>query len=326
MAALPLVSIVTPAYNRASYLDETIRSVLEQDYPNMEYVVLDDGSTDNTRDLLGQYSGRLIWETHPNMGEHRTVNKGWTMTHGEILAVVNSDDTLLPGAVSAAVAFMQARPDILVAYPDWNDVGPKSEFLAHVHVPEYDYLFMLKHCLGVVGPGAFMRRRAFDLAGVRDPSFKWLADFEYWLRLGLYGQFAHIPMTLATWRVHGGSAWASGSGKAMADEFVRVLDKLYARPDLPPPVRGVRREAYGSAHYCAAMTAGEAHWEARKHCLRSILYHPHLFLGNRHIFKTTLSVVLPKPLDTVVIRCGLAVGPPIIRAYRSLGRAGSRRG
>ena len=199
---LPLVSIVTPAYNRASYLDETIQSVLSQDYPNIEHIVLDDGSTDNTREVLEKYTGRIIWETHPNMGETRTVNKGWSMAHGEIVAVVNSDDPLLPGAVSAAAAFLQTHPDILVAYPDWDFIDPDSNVTGHHQVPEYDYLHMLRrhHCS--VGPGAFIRRQAFELAGMRDPEFRYVADFEYWLRLGLYGKFARIPKTLATFRVH----------------------------------------------------------------------------------------------------------------------------
>jgi glycosyltransferase involved in cell wall biosynthesis len=317
---LPLVSIITPAYNRASYLDETIRSVLEQDYPSIEYIVLDDGSTDNTREVLEKYTGRLICETHPNMGEHRTVNKGWSMSHGEIVGVLSSDDTLLPGAISTVVAFMQRRPDILVAYTDWNNVGPDSEFISHVQVPEYDYLFMLKCYAGIVGPGALMRRKAFELAGMRDPSFTWVADLEYWLRLGLYGKFAHIPVTLATYRLHPGSAWASGGGKTMADEHIRVLDKLYSRPDLPPEVRKVRKKAYSSAHSCAAATAGAARWEARKHCLRSFLYHPPSFLGNPHRLMLALSLVLPGPISKVPLGGWRRAKPIIARTYRFLKR------
>ena len=87
-SGLPLVTVITPAYNRASYLVETIESVLGQDYPRLEYIVLDDGSTDNTREVLGKYEGRIIWETHPNMGETRTVNKGFGLARGEIVVVV----------------------------------------------------------------------------------------------------------------------------------------------------------------------------------------------------------------------------------------------
>jgi glycosyltransferase involved in cell wall biosynthesis len=314
---LPLVSIITPAYNRAGYLKETIESVLEQDYPQIEYIVLDDGSTDNTREVLGKYTGRLIWETHPNMGEHRTVNKGWSMAHGEIVAVVNSDDTLLPGAVSTAVAFMQAHPDILVAYPDWNYIGPDSEFISHVQVPEYDYLYMLKRYRSTVGSGAFIRHKAFELAGMRDPEFTYMADFEYWLRLGLYGEFARIPKTLATWRKHPGSAFWSHQGAEMANGNIRLIQKLYSRPDLPPEVRKVRREAYSSAHYFAVLTAGSARWEARKHCLKSFLYHPPSFFGNNEKLMMARSLMLPGPLflfKTPLWR--RMVRPILARGYR----------
>ena len=96
---LPLVSIITPAYNRQSLIEETILSVIGQDYPNLEYLVLDDGSSDDTLSVIKKYAKHLRYDAHPNMGETRTVNKGFTMARGEILAVVNSDDPLLPGAV-----------------------------------------------------------------------------------------------------------------------------------------------------------------------------------------------------------------------------------
>jgi len=122
------------------------------------------------------------------MGETRTVNKGFGMAHGDIVAVVNSDDPLLPGAVSTAVAFMQSHPDVLVAYPDWDMIGPESELIRHIQVREYDYLYMLKRHDCTPGPGAFIRRKAFGVAGMRDPEFLYVRDFESWLRLGSLGE------------------------------------------------------------------------------------------------------------------------------------------
>src|SRR5688572_26838802 len=100
---LPTVSIVTPAYNQAEFLRDTIESVLAQDYPNIEYVVLDDGSTDDTPNILAEYGDRFRWETHVNMGQTATINKGWEMTSGEIITWLNSDDTYLSGAIHRAV-------------------------------------------------------------------------------------------------------------------------------------------------------------------------------------------------------------------------------
>jgi glycosyltransferase involved in cell wall biosynthesis len=274
---VPLVSIITPAYNRASYLVETIESVLLQDYPRIEYIVLDDGSKDNTLDVLKRYDGRITWETHPNMGETKTVNKGFSMAHGDIVAVVNSDDPLLPGAISAAVGFMQSHPYVLVAYPDWNFIDAASKTMSHVQVREYDYSYMVSHHHCTPGPGAFIRRRAFELTKMRDAEFKYVADFEYWLRLGLYGPFARIPRTLATFRVHADSASVAAKGQAMATEHIRLMCTFYSRGDLPRAILRVRAEAFCWAHLVAAAASGSAPVSKCAHLVQALLCHPLVF-------------------------------------------------
>src|SRR5439155_19151445 len=113
--ALPLVSIVTPAYNQAEYLPETIESVLAQDYPNIEYIVLDDGSTDDTSKVLERYTGRLRWERHENIGQSRSLNKGWSMSRGDLLGYISSDDRLKKDCISRLVAALQAQREAVVA-------------------------------------------------------------------------------------------------------------------------------------------------------------------------------------------------------------------
>src|SRR4051812_6953262 len=90
---LPTVSVVTPAYNQADFLRDTVESVLSQDYPNIEYIVLDDGSTDDTPNILAEYGDRFRWETQKNIGQTATINKGWSLTSGDIITWLNSDDT-----------------------------------------------------------------------------------------------------------------------------------------------------------------------------------------------------------------------------------------
>ncbi len=253
----PLVSIITPAYNRAEFLDETIRSVLSQNYEPLDYIVLDDGSTDDTVEVLKKYNGLVRWESHPNMGETKTVNKGFRMAKGEIVGVVNSDDPLLPGAILAIVDVMRKKSDIVVAYPDWDMVDSEGRKIDHIATFDYDYVDMLRwhHC--IPGPGAFFRKRVADELKGRDDSFRYVADFDFWLRAGMIGEFVRIPETFATFRWHEGGVSSKDLGVRMAEEHIRLVEKIYSLPDLPQKALRVRREAYGSAYYVAGVVLGD---------------------------------------------------------------------
>jgi len=273
-AELPLVTIITPAYNRASFLDETIQSVLSQDYPRIEYIVLDDGSADNTCEILKKYQGKIYWESNPNMGETHTVNKGFKMAKGEIVCVVNSDDPLLPGAIRAAVTLMQEAPDVLAAYPDWNEIGPHSELIRRIQLPDYDLVNMLTTFNVSMGPGTFIRRYVFDTVGMRDPQFKYAGDLEFWFRLALHGRMAHIPETLATHRTHPDSASVSGRGPRMAEELLRLVEKLFVDPNLPPVVQRLRNRVLGAAYYKAVFFCGSEKKAFLKYFWMAMRYDP----------------------------------------------------
>lgn len=244
---LPLVTVITPVYNGERYLEGVIQSVQEQDYPNVEHIVLDDGSSDGTLEVIKRHGDRLRWDSHENMGEARTVNKGFSMAKGEILGVVNSDDPLLPGAISTMVEHLLARPEVLVAYPDWLLIDGEGNITEHIKTYDYDYVEMLRrhHCMP--GPGAFFRRKLVEEIGGRDPGFRYANDFDFWLRAGLVGEFMRVPETLATFRHHPAARSSSDLGLEMAEEPLRMTGKVYATPDLPLEVRKAKREAYSSA-------------------------------------------------------------------------------
>ncbi len=244
----PLVTVITPTYNRASFLEETIESVLSQDYPYIEYIVLDDGSTDATKKLIRNYKNRLIFSSHNNMGETGTVNKGFSMAHGDIITVVNSDDPLRPHAIKTAVKFLEKKPEILVAYSDVDLIGPKSELINHGIVPEHDYefMYMYQHCS--ISNGAFIRSKAIQLIGGRNSSYKYIADFEFWLRLGLYGPFARIPEPLATHRRHDGAQSIISRNK-MAEESIRLVRDISSLKNFPTRLKKFRKSAYSSAYF-----------------------------------------------------------------------------
>ena len=253
---LPLVTIITPAYNRASFLDETVNSVLAQDYPHIEYIVLDDGSKDNTKEVMEKYRDRVHFKSHPNIGETLTVNKGFTMAHGEIICVINSDDPMLSGAVRAGVQALQSHPEALAAYPDWDVIGPDSALIEHKQLPDYDIRNMLVDFNVAMGPGVFIRRSSIERFGMRDPQFKYVGDLEFWFRLALYGKLVHIPKSLATHRVHPAAASATDRGARMADELVRMVHKIYSLDGVPATIRGIRRQVLSNSHNIATYYCG----------------------------------------------------------------------
>jgi glycosyltransferase involved in cell wall biosynthesis len=277
-ASCPLVSIITPAYNRADYLAETIDSVLGQDYPFIEYIVLDDGSTDNTREVLSRYDGRIVWETHPNMGEARTVNRALEMSRGDIIVVVNSDDPLRPGAISRAVAEFASWQDLLAVYGDWVEIDPNSVDIRRVHVPQFDLATMMLSSNISLGPGTFFRRCVLAVVGMRDTSFRYVGDLDYWFRVAAHGPLRHVPEVLATHRTHPSAISFAERGRLMAAELVAVVQKVFADPELPTGIRRMRRAAVGNAHLSAAMACGGDDRARIEHLCRAFVYAPALTL------------------------------------------------
>jgi glycosyltransferase involved in cell wall biosynthesis len=294
----PLISIITPTYNREAYLSETIESVLRQDYPNFEYLVLDDGSTDNTRQLVTRYDDpRLQYRYHNNMGETQTVNKGFQMAKGAYIVVVNSDDPLLPDFMRKAVDFMQSRPELLVAYPGWIMIDENSNLLQEQPMYEYNYVNMVKWHYCMPGAGAIITRKALELVPGRDPAFRYRGDYDFWLQVGLHGPFAYLPEVLATWRTHSEGA-TSNINERMIMEHIEVIEKLYNTPNLPEAVKKVRREAFCNAYYTAGYICRKSNPAlARRLLLRSILYKPfapiHYPMRTRS-WKMMLQTILPR--------------------------------
>jgi len=251
----PLVTIITPAYNRADLLPETIESVLAQGYAPLEYLVLDDGSKDDTAAAVAPYLDRITYLRHENVGETRTVNKAFDIARGEIICVVNSDDPLRPGAIRAAVHALGEHPEAVAAYTDWMEIGPDSEMIRTYDLPQYDIDRMLGDFNVAMGPGVFFRSRAFDLIGHRREDVRFTGDLDYWFRLALHGPFLHIPQPLATHRTHPGAASTTERGAVMAGELVDIVQRLVNEDALPP--RLARR---------AAWHLGWAHYEARHYC------------------------------------------------------------
>lgn len=250
---LPLVTIITPTYNRANFLPETIESVLGQYYPNIEYIVLDDGSTDDTENVIRPYLNRLKYIRHENMGETMTVNKGFSLANGDIICVINSDDPLyVKTAVSTAMELLSNAPDALMAYSDWISIDQNGSELHRQRLPQYNIQNMVESANVAIGPGMFIRKSTIDRIGPRNPEIRYVGDLDYSFRIASIGHILHIPQYLATHRIHPGAASSNAKGKAMAAEVAKLGETYIHHFSFANRSRWARRKIM-SRWYLAAM-------------------------------------------------------------------------
>lgn len=250
--ALPLVSIVIPVLNGVNYIREAIESVLAQDYKNTELIVLDDGSTDGTRDVLKEYKDKFYWEGHRNIGQAGTLNKGWQMAHGEVLSYLSADDSLLPGAVSKSVECLLERAERVLAYCDYYLMDEYSRVVRKVSAPEVDYHDMVVKIICPPGPGAFFRREGFERAGLWDPDLRQVPDYDYWIRLGLHGKFFRIKEPLAKFRIHENSQSYAEPDIERCEEILGVMKRYFLLEGIPKTVLERKKKALSSAYIVAA--------------------------------------------------------------------------
>jgi glycosyltransferase involved in cell wall biosynthesis len=203
-SALPLVSIITPTYNMAKYLTETIESVLSQDYPNIEYIVVDGASTDGSLDILERYQGRLRYFSEPDRGPSDAAWKGFRQARGEIFAWLNADDTFLPGAVRKGVEYFQAHPETDVVYGEGWWIDENGATIGRYPTLPFDAKVLERDCF-ICQPASFIRATAYRRCEL-DPSVNRSFDYDLWIRMAKAGiSFDAIPQYLANSRMHTGA-------------------------------------------------------------------------------------------------------------------------
>ena len=256
----PLVSIIIPAYNRADWLAEAIDSVLDQDYPAVECVVIDDGSTDGTPELLRAYDGRIVWLSQANAGQAAAVNRGFRESRGELLGVLGSDDRLYPGAISRGVEALRLSPRAVAAHGDVAVTDEHDDLIYRYGVGAFQLLDCLRYHVGPASTGILYRRTVVDELGGWDGSYPLGLDYEFWLRIGTRGPYVHVPEVLGNFRQHADSVTARRSdSEALAREFVRVIEAFLARDDLPASIdEPMRAEALRTAYIGAGVIVGGA--------------------------------------------------------------------
>jgi glycosyltransferase involved in cell wall biosynthesis len=200
---LPLVSIVTPSFNQARYLESTLRSVLDQEYPNLEYILVDGGSTDGSLDIIRRYSDRLAWWiSEKDRGQTDAINKGFAHANGEILAWLNSDDTYEPNAIREAVAFLQDHPDVGLVYGDANFIDENGRVVGRFPAAQTNYRRLRQGYVHIPQQSAFWRADLWRKVGPLDPSFYFAMDYDLWVRLAALAPIQYYPRLWANFRLH----------------------------------------------------------------------------------------------------------------------------
>ena len=179
----PLVSIITPSYNQSAYLEQSMLSVLEQDYPNLEYMVIDGASTDGSAEIISKYSNKLAWwVSEPDRGQADAINKGFKPARGKYIAWLNSDDLYLPGAVTQAVTALEAAPEVGLIYGDLHSIDANGYHFHTIHYKQYTLADLL--AFRIIGqPSVFMRRDVLLQAGLLGTEYQYLLDHHLWIRI-----------------------------------------------------------------------------------------------------------------------------------------------
>ena len=228
----PLVSIITPSFNQGAFIAQTIESVLSQDYPHIEYLVVDGGSRDTTLDVLRRYDRRIRWISEPDGGQADAINKGVTLTSGPIVAWLNSDDVYAPGAVSRAVRELQAYPATALVYGQAEFIDDEATVMGPCsHVESFDLDRLIHNADFIVQPAAFFSRETLVAVGGLNTSLHYCFDYDLWIRFGKCRSVRYVPSVLARARVHPETKTANGGLERM-DEIERMI-QAHGRALLP---------------------------------------------------------------------------------------------
>ncbi len=223
------VSIVTPSYQQADYLEDTIRSVLQQDYSDIEYIIIDGGSTDGSKNIIERYDKQLAyWQSEKDDGQTDAINQGLKRATGDIVAWLNSDDLYLPTTISKVVNCFRSNPDIGIIQGDVQNFSPSGDGGLH-KAQQFDAVDICRR-VTVHQPGVFWKRELMNEAGYLDPSFYYVMDHDLWLRLFLNYKSMVLPEVLARFRIHD-SAKTFGNPKGMYYDIRRTVSRLALRLD-----------------------------------------------------------------------------------------------
>jgi glycosyltransferase involved in cell wall biosynthesis len=223
---LPKISIITPSLNQGEFIEQTIQSVLNQEYPDLEYIIIDGGSTDSTLDILRGFDNRIIWISEPDRGQSHAINKGLRMASGQVLAFLNSDDIYLPGALLNVGRHFLKNPGSAWLTGKCRNIDHNGfeirRAITHYKnfwlcIRSYRVLLIMDY---ISQPSTFWHRRILEKVGFFDEGLQFAMDYDYWLRIGQHFRLDYLNSYLACFRIHP----LSKAGSSANNQF----DALYA--------------------------------------------------------------------------------------------------
>ena len=282
---MTLVSIITPSYNQAKYLEQTILSVLNQDHPRIEYSVMDGASTDGSVEVIKKYADKLAhWESVKDHGQADAINKGFARATGEIVAWLNSDDYYLPGTISAVVKVFEENPEVALVYGNMLAVDENGKTFNTLNYKQLTLEDLM--CFQIIGqPAVFMRRSALQKTSGLDLTFHFLLDHLLWIQLAKHGRILHINETWSAARYH-----AEAKNVAKAAEFgreaFRILETIAQDKDLAATLHKIDRRAHASAFRVDAryLLDGGLSAKALNAWFRALFIYPPVALKRMNIF------------------------------------------
>ncbi len=259
MDAKPLVTIVTPSYNQGKFIEETIKSVLAQDYPNIEYIIMDGGSDDNTVDVIRKYEDRVAcWESVKDKGQTDAINKGFARAHGQILAWLNSDDLLYPHAVSQAVEYLTAHPEVGLVYGNCDFIDADGKKIGRFNAAQTDLHKLEQGYVHIPQQSSFWRADLWKQVGPLDDSIYFAMDYDLWVRLARVSEIVYLADSepMAAFRLHASAKSIADDDRCWPDmikihlrdggsKFSVIYVKYLVRKVLAPLVRARRARMFG---------------------------------------------------------------------------------
>jgi glycosyltransferase involved in cell wall biosynthesis len=206
MSDWPRISIVTPSFNQAAFIERTIQSVLNQNYPNLEYIIIDGGSTDGSVDIIKKYADKLTyWVSEKDNGQTHAINKGFRRATGDIVAWLNSDDEYCQGALKTAAKAFMADKELDLVFGNSITVDENGNILRDARHTRFTFTALILYGMIISQPASFWRRRLFEKYGYLDESLRFAMDYEFFCRIGAHIKAKHIRKHLAKFRRHSAS-------------------------------------------------------------------------------------------------------------------------